>query len=991
MTRCSVDSEAWLNIEGQNAIAAFVPTGAAGAATHFASATRTVTVADGRLTVTPRSGTNTKINWVTLDSVAGASDRPGVRKTTPANLATAVSPVSTSVVADLDLVGSGVDAASLHNGAVKLTKVADGSAVAGAALTSGGGDTINFSPSDALEENTLYRLEITSSAKDVSGRAFKPYSMVFKTGVNTSGGGPIAFDKTDSGAAKGAMYTSLVKGPDGKLYAGSITGEIYRFTIAANGSLTNRQTINTVKDYSSSAASGDTVNKGSRSVIGLAFDPASTASNLILWISDNSPYLGNQVPDFSGRIAKLTGADLQTYTSVIDGLPRSVKDHETNSVAFGPDGSLYFTQGANNAMGAPDGAWANRDEQVLSAAVLKLDPTKLPGTLPVNVRTGSAGSYNPYAANAPLSIYARGVRNAYDLVWHSNGHLYVPTNGSAAGGNVPEVPATLPASCANRPDGGYTGPKVAAQTNNPEETDYVFDIKKDKYYGHPNPARCEYILNNGNPTAGVDAFENSKYPVGTLADPNYALSDVYDAGLHASANGAIEYKGGAFGGALNGKLLYVRYSSGQDIATFDVAASGKLTNRTFGRTGLTGLAQPLDVTEDTATGNLYVTQLTDNVANTSIALLKPQGGGGGPVATATDRLVFSSQTNVTSPSLNAVVTNAGLENVTIPVGGATTTGGDAGQFPVVDPATSVTTIAPGASASIKVAFRPTSAGVKATTLTVATSAGDKTVTLRGLAAPGLEGGNEPSLQRVMDTWQIPINVGDPDPSNASMPATQGPIGDEISAQLFQKAAFDKPISIEPIAAYGPQANSPAIKVGWYNAGNGSGAGLHEQYTLKGSEVQGLMLNPTGSTTNIDPGEETAFGLYSEWPYFSGRKAYTEDALNTWDATYPHHLRVYPFKNPDGSVEPNAYVVATEEVPGSPFDSQDIVVVVRNVKPYVAAATNAVAKVVNPDPAPFADQVAFSRIQTPVDAEQKVADTGKVRISNTGTQAMASPA
>ena len=85
--------------------------------------------------------------------------------------------------------------------------------------------------------------------------------------------------------------------------------------------------------------------------------------------------------------------------------------------------------------------------------------------------------------------------------------------------------------------------------------------------------------------------------------------------------------------------------------------------------------------------------------------------------------------------------------------------------------------------------------------------------------------------------------------------------------------------------------------------------------------------------------------------------------------------------------PNAYVVATEEVPGSTFDGQDVVLLVRNVKPYVPAATNAVLKVVNPDPTPFEDQVAFSRIQTTADANQKVADTGKVRISNTGTEPM----
>ena len=118
--------------------------------------------------------------------------------------------------------------------------------------------------------------------------------------------------------------------------------------------------------------------------------------------------------------------------------------------------------------------------------------------------------------------------------------------------------------------------------------------------------------------------------------------------------------------------------------------------------------------------------------------------------------------------------------------------------------------------SIPVSFKPTSTGVKAATLDVATDAGTKTVRLRGLAAAGLGGGNEPSLQSIMDTLEIPINVGDSTSSTASM------IGDEVPAQLFRKARFDAPISIEPIAAYGPQDNDPAIKVGWYDAGNAAG-------------------------------------------------------------------------------------------------------------------------------------------------------------------------
>ena len=184
------------------------------------------------------------------------------------------------------------------------------------------------------------------------------------------------------------------------------------------------------------------------------------------------------------------------------------------------------------------------------------------------------GTYNPYAAGAALTLYATGIRNAYDLVWHSNGRLYTGTNGSAAGGATPATPNPLPAACANRPGRPATTPTAPGIANNQQaETDYIFDVTKGKYYGHPNPTRCEYVLNAGNPTGytGNPLFKVNAYPAGQLADPNYDLAGVNDAGLHASANGTIEYQNTtAFGGALTGKLIVVRYSANQEVVAFNV-------------------------------------------------------------------------------------------------------------------------------------------------------------------------------------------------------------------------------------------------------------------------------------------------------------------------------------------------------------------------------------------------------------------------------------
>jgi glucose/arabinose dehydrogenase len=370
-----------------------------------------------------------------------------------------------------------------------------------------------------------------------------------------------------------------------------------------------------------------------RTIVGLTFDPKSTATNLILWVTDNYMYTGsNDVPDWSSKLDRLTGANLQTGQNVLLNLPRSAHDHEANSIAFGPDGALYFAMGSNSGMGYADQAWANRSEVELSGAILRVDTAALPTTLPLDVKTtDGGGTYNPWATGAPVTLYATGVRNAFDLVFHSYGQLYAPTNGSAAGANLPAVANPLPATCANRSDAGtagpyaYTGPTFSTIFGNPNaQTDFIHKIAKGGYYGHPNPSRCEFIAYGGNPTSGTDAWEDTQYPVGVQPDRNYRAADVYDGGMHASADGTIEFKSNVFGGKLKGKLLIVRYSASKDIEVADPSGpNGTITGIVTGVTGFNGFSEPLDITENpNGSGILYVTEL----GGYDIKLLRPIAG-----------------------------------------------------------------------------------------------------------------------------------------------------------------------------------------------------------------------------------------------------------------------------------------------------------------------------------------------------------------------------
>lgn len=246
-------------------------------------------------------------------------------------------------------------------------------------------------------------------------------------------------------------------------------------------------------------------------------------------------------------------------------------------------------------MGSPDEAWGNRPETLLSAAILTIDTRQTPPPGGFNVRA----PYDPFVATAPVKIYATGVRNAYDLLFHSNGALYVPNNGSGAGGKSPDDPKTPQDEFISRGDA---------------QPDLMFRIEKGGYYGHPNPARNEYIRDGGNPTVGTDAYEVPQYPVGTKPEPNFKGA-VYDFGHKRSPNGIAEYSGGAFRGFLDGALLVVEWSGGDRVVGLRANSEGDIVDNFVVASGFNN---PLDVAVHAPTGNVYVEQFSGG-----LVLLKP--------------------------------------------------------------------------------------------------------------------------------------------------------------------------------------------------------------------------------------------------------------------------------------------------------------------------------------------------------------------------------
>jgi glucose/arabinose dehydrogenase/mono/diheme cytochrome c family protein len=409
----------------------------------------------------------------------------------------------------------------------------------------------------------------------------------------------VFFDKVELGDEVKGQFTSLVVGPDQKLYAASIDGVIKRFHILEDGTLKLDvifRPFGTTK----------------RLLIGLRFDLEANARHLKAWITYSDHHELTNGPAFDGRLARIllssTNNKVLENTLVITNLPRSGSDHLTNSIDFGSDGALYISQGSYTSMGRADNEkiWLGREETILAGAILRLDLQKLPKKLPIDVKTlEGGGKYNPLDKDTPLTIFATGIRNAYDLVWHSNGQLYVPTNGSREGNNTPTSDPKHPEYIPPHP--GYTNTEKqkvpAIDFVNPAQKDYLFRVEKGGFYGHPNPRRAEYVLNHGGADVDHPTYQNIK------PDKNYR-GESYDFGHHVSPNGVIEYKSNAFGGKLKGFLLVARLTKYSDIVALKIGGDKKdIVNAYDGLFfGMAQLSSPLDLTEDTKTGNIYVAE-----------------------------------------------------------------------------------------------------------------------------------------------------------------------------------------------------------------------------------------------------------------------------------------------------------------------------------------------------------------------------------------------
>ena len=381
---------------------------------------------------------------------------------------------------------------------------------------------------------------------------------------------PISFVRKSGifSAPANAVPTSIALGPDGRLYVATISGKIFALTLNGNYDVTAVETINTIFNTPNFNDDGAPASVSGRMALGITFDPASSAAAPIMYVSHSDPRFGFAydepalaIDTKSGTITRLVGPNFDSAanrTDVVTGLPRSRKNHGTNDITFGPDGWLYIGQGGNTSLGVEHPIWTDLPEQYLSAAVVRANVRTLNSTADVT-DVDSAADLQTFAGE--VELYATGLRNPYDMVWHSNGNLYLNDNGSN-----PDQ-GTTPGPAHGCPNGQELNP-----SNQPDK---FFRVTSGMYGGHPNPSRGECILDGG-----------TMYSPPRAPEPDYVPPlHFYDYwGGAVSVDGIDEYPTGAMAGELisatfsGDKLLRRNVLNGNSVSVFKMTEEGPFNN-----------------------------------------------------------------------------------------------------------------------------------------------------------------------------------------------------------------------------------------------------------------------------------------------------------------------------------------------------------------------------------------------------------------------------
>lgn len=377
----------------------------------------------------------------------------------------------------------------------------------------------------------------------------------------------IAWEQTFFKQSDGSVYlmkqvTSVKVGPDGNYYTGALGGFVSRLNVGKDL---------IVNEKCDSAKLGD-----SRAILGMAFNPASSAIRLYvstsqLWANtaeNEAAWANGGVDTFVDSSLKSCSECLCYEQRAISGLPVSGHDHGVNALLF-VNGDLLITVGGATNAGVPSDALGNGVESPLSAAILIAELSK--GSS-FNGQITYDDYSNPGSATqtgGDVQVYASGFRNCFGITQHTNGQIWATDNGP------------------NLQYGDISSGCDTEQDFVTESKDEVNLVLPGAYYGHPNRNRGECVYNEG------------EAPKLTIA---------------SSTPGIVEYTGNAFSGTLQGQLILSKYAA---------SGNGKTWRATIEGTSLTSVLPMSDYSDLAVENGLHGELVMPRVQSGFMAVLKP--------------------------------------------------------------------------------------------------------------------------------------------------------------------------------------------------------------------------------------------------------------------------------------------------------------------------------------------------------------------------------
>ncbi|HEY0008848.1 MAG TPA: hypothetical protein VGB55_09005, partial [Tepidisphaeraceae bacterium] len=304
----------------------------------------------------------------------------------------------------------------------------------------------------------------------------------------------------------------------------------------------------------------------------------------------------------------------------------------------------------------------------------------------------------------------------------------------------------------------------------------------------------------------------------------------------------------------------------------------------------------------------------------------------------TQRQMYFNAVHGTSNTQVLRITNNGDRRLTFAPGSIGFRGEGRRAFGLVNFPAEGVSLAPGRRFNLEIRFTAPAQGQTIQLARLLINSNDPrrpttSIPLRGLPTAGTKDNLEPSLQKVLNLFNLPINVGDSTPEEYQL-GTPTADSDEVRVQSLVRASNSAPVSIRPLAMFGV-STGPAVRLGTYKPGSPDDG--QELWYVPQDTAQ--SVNPTVfGQTLINPGDKP-FALFTQWPGFfetngTERRVYSEDTLNnTWEsnASKLRKMRFYPFVDSNGTAVANSYVVAVEEFTQN-YDYQDLLFVITNVRP-----------------------------------------------------------